>query len=145
VAPPQAAPAKLEPIAPPQISSPPPQRAVKSAPAAQTPKAVAKTETPSTQPNTANALPKEVAPVAVPSEDNSIGTVRDLPQNIQAELPAIVVNGYIYAKTPSDRSVLMNQKLLHEGDQVAPGLVLEKMLPKAAILNYRGYRFRVAF
>jgi len=105
VAPPQAAPAKLEPIAPPQISSPPPQRAVKSAPAAQTPKAVAKTETPSTQPNTANALPKEVAPVAVPSEDNSIGRCATCAK-YSAELPAIVVNGYIYAKTPSDRSVL---------------------------------------
>ena len=134
---------KPEPIAPRPISPSPPQRPAKPAPLAAAPKAVAKTETPPA--TTASVPAKEAAPVAAPSEEVSIGSVRDLPQNIQAELPAIVVNGYIYAKTPSDRSVLMNQKLLHEGDQVAPGLVLEKMLPKGAILSYKGYRYRVAF
>jgi general secretion pathway protein B len=137
--------AKPEPIAPRPISPSPPQRPAKPTPTAPAPKAVAKTETPPAQATTASVPVKEATPIATPSEDNSIGTVRDLPQNIQAELPAIVVNGYIYAKTPSDRSVLMNQKLLHEGDQVAPGLVLEKMLPKGAILSYKGYRYRVAF
>jgi general secretion pathway protein B len=137
--------AKPEPIAPRPISPSPPQRPAKPTPTAPAPKAVAKTETPPAQATTASVPVKEATPIATPSEDNSIGTMRDLPQNIQAELPAIVVNGYIYAKTPSDRSVLMNQKLLHEGDQVAPGLVLEKMLPKGAILSYKGYRYRVAF
>jgi general secretion pathway protein B len=81
----------------------------------------------------------------VSSEESQVGTPRDLPPNIQAELPAIVVNGYIYAKNPADRSVLINQRLLHEGDQITPELVLEKMLSKGAILNYKGYRYRVAF
>lgn len=80
-----------------------------------------------------------------PSDEDLAGTLHDLPQNLQAELPAIVVNGYIYAKNPADRSVLINQKLLHEGDQIAPQFVLEKMLPKGAILSYKGYRYRVAF
>ena len=93
----------------------------------------------------AAAPAKEATAVAAPNEDNSVGTVRDLPQTIQSELPAIVVNGYIYAKSPAERSVLINQKLLHEGDQIAPQLVLEKMLPKGAILNYKGYRYRIVF
>jgi general secretion pathway protein B len=87
---------------------------------------------------------EQVAAESVPDEE-SIGTIRNLPRAIQAEVPAIVVNGYIYAKNPLDRSVLINQKLLHEGDQIAPELVLEKMLPKGAILNYKGYRYRVSF
>jgi general secretion pathway protein B len=78
-------------------------------------------------------------------EGKDVGTARDLPQAIQSQLPPISVNGYLYAKDPADRSVLMNQKLLREGDTVAPDLVLEKLLPKGAILNYKGYRYRIAF
>ena len=87
------------------------------------------------------------APAAAPADaaEQSIGTAQDLPPNIQRELPQISVNGYIYAKNADDRSVLMNRKLLREGDTVAPDLVLEKLLPKGAILNYKGYRYRVAF
>ncbi|HXA46552.1 MAG TPA: general secretion pathway protein GspB [Burkholderiaceae bacterium] len=85
-----------------------------------------------------------VAAEIVPDED-SVGTIRNLPRAIQAEVPTFTVNGYIYARNPVDRSVLINQKLLHEGDQITPELVLEKMLPKGAILNYKGYRYRVAF
>jgi general secretion pathway protein B len=126
------------------------------------PAPVAKTEAPkkakpiiaATAPAPTNSAPAAVeakAPVKEPtvtevaSDDDSVGTIRNLPRTIQAEVPAIVVNGYIYAKNPIDRSVLINQKLLHEGDQIAPELVLEKMLPKGAILNYKGYRYRVAF
>jgi general secretion pathway protein B len=88
---------------------------------------------------------KEPVVADSPPADESVGTLQNLPRTIQAEIPAIVVNGYIYAKNPLDRSVLINQKLLHEGDQIAPELILEKMLPKGAILNYKGFRYRVAF
>jgi general secretion pathway protein B len=35
--------------------------------------------------------------------------------------------------------------LRHEGEEVAPGLVLEKLQPKGAVMNYKGYRYRVAY
>jgi general secretion pathway protein B len=79
------------------------------------------------------------------ADGSDVGTARDLPQAIQSQLPPISVNGYLYDKDPADRSVLMNQKLLREGDTVAPDLVLEKLLPKGAVLNYKGYRYRITF
>ena len=132
---------KPEPIAPPPISPPLPQRPGK--PPIPVP-ATAKDEITPAAPTIAVAPAKEPI-AAAPSEENPVGTMHDLPQNIQAGLPAIVVNGYIYAKNPADRSVLINQKLLHEGDQITSELVLEKLLPKGAILNFKGYRYRVAF
>ena len=79
------------------------------------------------------------------AEDNAVGTLQDLPANIQRELPPVVVNGYIYSKNPADSSVLINKKLLREGDQITPDLQLEKMMQKGAILNYKGYRYRISF
>ena len=74
-----------------------------------------------------------------------VPNLRELPQNIQAEVPPLAITGYIYSKNAADRSVLINNKLLREGDQVAPGVVLEKITPKEAVLNYKGYRYRLSY
>jgi general secretion pathway protein B len=71
--------------------------------------------------------------------------LRQLPENIQRELPALTVGGYIYSNVPSERSILINNRLLHEGSEIAPGLTLEQMLPKEAVLSYKGYRYRIPY
>jgi general secretion pathway protein B len=90
------------------------------------------------------AAKKPKATVAGANE-NRIATVQELPPNIQNEIPALAVSGFIYSSRPSERSVLINNKLLHEGDEVVPGITLEKMMPKEAVLNYKGYRYRIAY
>ena len=54
-------------------------------------------------------------------------------------------HGYIYSPNPAERLLLVDKMLRREGEEVAPGLVLDRLLPKAAIMNYRGYRYRVAY
>jgi len=113
---------------------------------------------PSAEKQHADATPADRSPAATTAapqpppqqdaaklEEETVGTVQDLPPNIQRELPQVSVNGYIYAKNPLDRSVLINKRLLHEGDTIAPDLLLEKMTPKGAILNFKGYRYRISF
>lgn len=70
---------------------------------------------------------------------------RDLPEHIQRELPPLAVGGYIYSGNKADRSVLLNKRLLREGDQVAPDLRLESLLPDGMVLNYKGYRYRASY
>lgn len=74
-----------------------------------------------------------------------IATLRELPAEIQRQIPPLSVSGYIYAANPADRSVLINRKLLREGDEVVPGLTLEKLLPNGLVLNYKGYRYRSGY
>ncbi|MFD2272525.1 general secretion pathway protein GspB [Undibacterium arcticum] len=57
----------------------------------------------------------------------------------------MAVGGYIYSDNQADRQLLINKSLRREGDEVATGLVLEKMSPHSAILNYRGYRYRISY
>lgn len=83
-------------------------------------------------------------PVAAPEEAN-IPWHRDLPPQIQREIPAVTVGGYIYSPTPADRSMLINNRLLREGEQISPGLTLEKIRLKDAVLNFKGYRYRVSY
>ena len=68
-----------------------------------------------------------------------------MPEAIQREVPPLVFGGYIYSKNPADRLLLIDKILRHEGEEVAPGLTLERLLPKAAVMNYKGHRYHVPY
>lgn len=87
-----------------------------------------------------NAAKSDDKPASAP-----IATLRELPAEIQRQIPPLSISGYIYAANPADRSVLINRKLLREGDEVTPGLTLEKLLPNGLVLNYKGYRYRSGY
>ena len=92
----------------------------------------------------------EVAPAqpaaapAAPTPER-IALLQELPAHIQREIPPLAINGYIYASNPAERSVLINNRLRREGDALSEGLVLEKLLPREMVLNYRGYRYRISY
>jgi general secretion pathway protein B len=115
------------------LASTAPARAPAAAPA---PRAAA--ETP------AAASPRTAAAPA-PSSEDSLPYLRQLPEEIQREMPRVSFGGYMYSANPADRLLLVDKALRHEGEEVAPGLVLEKLLPKAAVMNFRGIRYRVGY
>jgi len=97
-------------------------------------------------------LPEPARPVvmaapttAPPPVEDKVGPLQSLPEAIQREVPKVAFGGYIYSPNPAERLLLVDKMLRREGEEVAPGLVLERLLPKAAIMNFRGYRYRVAY
>ncbi|NMM37620.1 MAG: GspB domain-containing protein [Glaciimonas sp.] len=143
---------------------PPPVRAVPAPPVPSPPKSTPKAVPPeASKPKAAassmpTSLPKQPPAVAVtppakkpapaPSAsaaEPELQTLRDLPPQIQREIPPLVISGYIYSSNQAERSLLINNQLLREGDTVAPGLILEKMLRGAVVLNYQGYRYRMPY
>lgn len=71
--------------------------------------------------------------------------LRELPEPIQRSIPHVTVGGYIYSRNPADRLLLIDKVLRHEGEEVAPGLLLEKLLPREAVFSFKGYRYRVPY
>lgn len=57
------------------------------------------------------------------------------------DMPALVISGYMHDEQVGSMAII-NDKLVHEGEEVAPGLRLEKIVGNSAILNYKGYQFR---
>jgi general secretion pathway protein B len=80
-----------------------------------------------------------------PAPEDSLPYLHQLPDTIQRDIPRVSFGGYMYSANPADRLLLVDKALRHEGEEVGPGLVLEKLLPKAAVMNYRGVRYRVAY
>ena len=53
----------------------------------------------------------------------------------------MTITVHAYSRTPKDRLVGVNDRLLHEGDALTPELVLEKITPEGMIFSYKGTRF----
>jgi general secretion pathway protein B len=58
-------------------------------------------------------------------------------------LPEFNISGHAYSPEPQTRVARINEKILQEGQELAPGLKLEEITPGGVIFGYRGYRFRV--
>ena len=55
-------------------------------------------------------------------------------------LPPLAVGGAVWSDNAAARFVMLNGQLVREGDAVAPGLVLERIEPKSAVLRWRDMR-----
>ena len=86
------------------------------------------------------------APAAeAPAPEEGLPFISQLPEPMRSEVPKVTFGGYMYSKNPADRLLLIDKVLRHEGEEVAPGLILEQLQSKAAVMNYRGTRYRVAY
>jgi general secretion pathway protein B len=159
----RAAPAAQAPSAPDtlEVSAPPPPPAPRApearvaearpAPAAKAAAvpapapAAAPAAVPAPAPAPAAAPARAPAQPPASAAEDSLPFLQQLPDAVQREVPRVSFGGYMYSANPADRLLLVDKALRHEGEEVAPGLVLEKLLPKAAVMNYRGTRYRVAY
>lgn len=71
--------------------------------------------------------------------------VSELPEEVRRELPALSVSGAMHSDVPANRMLILNGSVFHEGDQPAPGLVLEEIKLKSAVFRFKGHRYSVAY
>lgn len=69
----------------------------------------------------------------------------DLPADVQREIPKLTITGGVYSPIPAQRLLIVNGLVLNEGAEAAPGVRLEQIRPKLAVLVYRGYRYGVPY
>ena len=86
---------------------------------------------------------RSAAPAAsAPASGGGLGT---LPDAMRRELPPLSFGGASFSKDAASRMVIFNGRVFHEGDTLAPQLVLEQIKPKSALLSYKGYRYELPF
>ena len=51
----------------------------------------------------------------------------------------------MYSPVAANRILIVNGQVLHEGERIAPDVVLEQVRVKAAVLSFKGYRYLVNF
>ena len=125
----------------PSPAIPPPVAVVITAPAA-----VAAAQAPPLPPSQAVPVVAMPAPRPPPvAAKATLPTLESLPPETRRELPPLAVGGAIYSPQASARVLIVNGQLLHEGDTIAPGLVLVAIGPKSAQMRWHDVRFSVGY
>jgi general secretion pathway protein B len=144
VAPPIAAPPPVV-VAPPAAGAPPAGRPAESPGAA-----VARSGQPARNPTTqaAVAAPVPAPPVATvpPTAPPAAGAESAAPlAGLPADAPKLAISGGVYSASAAQRMLIVNGQVFNEGGEIGPGVMLEEIRPKAAVLRFRGSRYTVAY
>ena len=93
----------------------------------------------------AGTAPPKAPPAAAAAKpaEPRITPYAQLPADVKRELPKLTFGGAIYSENAANRMLLVGGLLLHEGDTVAPGLVLEQIRPKTAVLRWKDWRYEM--
>ena len=140
---PQAAPAQPAVVA---VTPPPPRQAVVPAsPAAVAPEPApipSLASKPAPPSPTRDAVVAPAAP-AVAAVDSRVLSLAELPADLRAKLPALVVGGSMYSPNARSRMVILNGQVFREGDKPVDGLSVESIGIKSTVLAFRGVRFEL--
>lgn len=102
-------------------------------------------------PTTEKAIPPSPEPSSTndthsPTEETApphkIVAMTELPLSIQQEIPAMSISGHAYSSVAKERIVGINDRLLQEGEYLAPGLKLEQITEDGLVFSYKKYLFR---
>jgi general secretion pathway protein B len=96
----------------------------------------------------ASAPASAPAATPAPAQAASNGPVRsfaELSPEARAQLPAVNVNGVTYSKDAAVRMLIVNGKVVQEGQEIAPGLKLETIGQRSAVLNHQGLRYSIGY
>ncbi len=88
--------------------------------------------------------PMVVPPAAAPPRAEPAPTpLASLSADQRRELPPLVVGGSIWSDSVAQRFVIVNGQVVHEGEAAAPGVVLERITPKSAVVRWRDLRIEL--
>jgi general secretion pathway protein B len=147
----QAAPVQAAPVQTARPTSPQPAVVTEPPPAvtARVPSVPSTSATPAPTTPTTRATAPAQDPLRVdPSLRESgpkIVSMQELPDDIRRELPQFTVGGAMHSDVAANRMLVLNGGVFREGDQPAPGVVLEEIRLKSAVLRYKGHRYSISY
>jgi len=98
-------------------------------------------------PNITTTEPKTISsPTKVAKNDiqKTIVDYHDLPESLLRQMPTITVSAHVYSSNPLQRSIVINDKFLEEGDYVLDDLTLFEITTDGAIFDFNDTRFHYA-
>jgi len=122
----------------PPVAQPQPITAPPAVPAVQPPPVVAAPPQPKAEATPATRQ-------ATTPEESKLYRLMDLPESVRKDLPTLTIGGAMYSETASQRMLIINSQVLHEGDKISNDLTLESIQLKSAIFRFRNYRYVVNY
>lgn len=61
------------------------------------------------------------------------------------DAPKLAISGGVYSTNPAQRMLIVNGQVFNEGSEIGPGVTLEQIRPKGAVLKFRNSRYTVSY
>jgi general secretion pathway protein B len=90
------------------------------------------------------ASPRQGA-VDAPPPDGRVVSIEELPESVRAVLASFAVSGHVWSEEPALRLVTVQDRIVREGGEAAPGVRLEEITQDGAVFTVGGWRFRTGF
>ena len=87
------------------------------------------------------AVPENFRGGGAAAQQQKVITMAELPLSIRQEMPTLSISVHAYSREPKDRLLGISDRVVREGEDLAPGLRLEEITRDGMILRYKGYRF----
>lgn len=99
-------------------------------------------------PPTAEAAPAPAVAVAAAASPPAAASASPTPlaalaPALRRQLPPLEVGGSVWSENPASRFVIINGQLVHEGQSAAPGVVVERIAQRFAVLRWRELRIEL--
>jgi general secretion pathway protein B len=92
------------------------------------------------------ASPASAAVGAPPARvEDKVVAFEQLPADVKRSLPPLAIGGAIYSDNPGSRLLMIGGQLLKEGDIAGPGVTLEQIRPRSAVLRWKDVRYEVRY
>ncbi|MDT7834555.1 general secretion pathway protein GspB [Aquabacterium sp. OR-4] len=88
--------------------------------------------------------PVPAMPAEAPPASARLPTLAELPEALRRQVPPLALGGGMYSEQASQRLVIVNGQVAHEGSEVAPGVRLLQIRPKSVVFGVGGQRFEAA-
>lgn len=91
----------------------------------------------------AATLPAAAPPQPASAAPTRLPTLAELPEAQRREVGSLSLGGAVHAEQPAMRIVILNGQVFHEGDRLAPDLLVQQIRLKSVVLSLRGQRFEL--
>jgi general secretion pathway protein B len=93
----------------------------------------------------------QISPATNPSEEIStapstqpIHEVGELPDDVRNNLPAMTFSFHVYSTNPQQRTIIINNRRMREGEEISAGVQLQEITEDGVILGYQQYRVHIS-
>jgi len=80
-----------------------------------------------------------------PPADGRVVSMEELPESVRKDLGKFTVSGHVWSEEPALRLLTVQDRIVREGGEAAPGVRLEEVTQTGAVFTIRGWRFRTGF
>ncbi|MDV5171029.1 general secretion pathway protein GspB [Photobacterium rosenbergii] len=82
---------------------------------------------------------ERLPPMPEPQAPMSAVSIGDLPASVQDRIPSLNFQTHIYSSAANSRWVKVNGSEAYEGDEIAPGVTLRRIEPRAVVFDFESY------